>query len=291
MAISLSNYQPFDYTKAVIEFGKEKWNSPVPNCLILCKKVGSIALAILAFLPALVIDLVLTAGTLLYRACYPAATPARPPPAPVQPARPPAPAVQPAVQANVPDQRLVNRVLATPYPGLFPFEMDNQRFFRDALVQAFGFHNEATKTAYKELIENGGVGDNPPIDIYQWTAGCLVAHFLRARPHSFQATLFYPRGYPDLPAINGHEGEVRQAAIVAHLADMGQLWDNYNALPTREEKASTLLKIIMPERQWQLTNRATQVVNLIHGITLRMNQDPHYRREIFRPVTDDIDNI
>lgn len=288
MNITLRNYQSFDLTKAITNYGRTTWNEPLTNCIDLCRKVGAIALTILGLLPAILSDLALIPLAKAYRACNPASPnifPGQPPVPPPQIGPVPVPQqIRPGV---VPTPQQVNQLMEHPYP-FFPFGINHVQFFRDALRQAFVFNEPDKRVTYQNLIEEDDPGE---IDIYSWTAGCLLAHYLRSKVQSDRADQLFPKVCP--PPANPLRGNAELARLQRNQQNADQvdrLRQQYHVL-SREEKASVLLQIMVPQTQWQLTRRAEKLVNDIRAAALAITQNNDYNVQIYRPAVNQIDNI
>jgi hypothetical protein len=304
MYIALQNYQPLSITKSLLESVNDL---PSRSLLQTCAKVGAAVLTALALLPALLIDLVLTAASLTYRCCYPTRPPIiapplpRPPAAPVAPIAPVAPVAPPVVVAppparagRVPEANLVDQMANTPY-AVFPARVAHVDFFRNSLNAAFDFLTPEKVAQYTALIENGGVVDEgeAPIDIFQWSTSILIAHYLRTRQHIGDAQTHYlfPRTIPDPVALPLGQANVdRLARNDANRTDIDRLYRSYDAL-TREDRAAALLQLVVPEVNWQLSAAAEQFVRNALVKAQALTQIQEFNIQIFGPVSADIDNI
>jgi hypothetical protein len=127
---------------------------------------------------------------------------------------------------------------------------DPQIFFKNAVREGFGFQNDATIARYRELIVHDGAPadgeEEAPIEIFQWMAGCLVVHQLRARPVS-----------------PGENEELRHA---------------YNALEGDPIARSTaLLKILVPEVEWTLPPAAQDLMRRLNTEAHNMTRDSSFQ--------------
>ena len=217
MDITLSNYEPFDCTKWFVRGARiEKTDCTIFH---LCKKICHIALAILCIVPALILDSVLT----LVSASYPKHT---------------------------------YPILDCPYPYSLLGAGDTQ-FFKTGIREALRFIPWETQRVYIDLMKNDGeplVGE-APISIYQWSAACLLVHYLRTRGLFERVETLFPRNVEE---------------------SVGTLWVEYQWL-FRKERAEALLKAVAPE------NGATDFSNQIHAVALGLTQQLKFK-EIFPSV-------
>ncbi len=292
MCISLQNYHPFELTHTLLDTASRRWHSHSNNYLDMCKKVGTIALTILLVVPLLLADLVLSAASRIYQLCSPRRTiNIRPfiPPAP----RPPAPVEAPPRPGRALDAETIARINEAPYPAFPPVR--HTEFFADSLRGAFRFHPEPKVMQYKELIENGGAvaeGD-APIDIFQWCASSLLAHYLRTRTHlgDHRTDHLFPKVIPDpvdLPV--GQANEARIARNQENRANIDRLYGQYNVL-SRGDRAAVIAQLVIPEERWQLSAAAGGFLREAQATVQTITQNQIYNREIYRPVALDIDNI
>lgn len=207
MSISLKELW---YTRVILDYGKKCWKHSN-----LCKKIMGIVVAILAIIPAFLIDLW--------------------------------------------NRKTVN----DPYHGSFPSSMDGKRFFKDALITALHLHDRPTQKIYKKLIRDQGtvVEGDPPICIYQWTAGCMLVHYLKTRAYV--------------------EREVLES-IMPNADQAESLWDSYKWLP-QKQRVETLLAISKPKGA-----RPSSLTAQINGVALELTQNRHYLQEIYTPVTKEL---
>lgn len=298
MCISLQYYQPLELTKSLIDTASRRWHSHSNNFLNVCKKVGTIALAILALVPYLLADLGLTAASFIYRLCHPrqpvyiapyippAARRPIPPEAPVAVEPPPRP-------GRAIDAEMLARISEAPYPAFPP--VAHTDFFTDGLRAAFGFLPEPKVMQYKELIENGGAAaeGEAPIDIFQWCASCLLAHYLRSRTHlgDHRTDHLFPKLTPDPAHLPVGQANVdRLARNRENGANIDRISQRYNAL-SRAERAAVAIQLIIPEERWQLTGAAEGFLRDAQAIVQTITQIQVYNTQIYAPVALDVDNI
>lgn len=278
MNITLTSYQPFDYTKALAISTQSAWRREDRNWIDVCKKVGTVALNIIAFLPTLLLDLVLMPISFACRSCT-ASSPEN---------------IDPNVQqpeivrlGRIPTPELVNQIESHPYPA-FPYGLTHLEFFRDALRSAFNLLENPKQEEYKLFIAE----DNPEqVNIYLWSASSLLVHYLRSKDQSHQVDRLFPNTFPDpLVPLQGQAEEARLLRIQNNANELDVLWNQYRFL-TREERASAILQIMVPEIKWQMTRNADNFVKSIHAKALDITQNVEFNVQIYRPLVNDIENI
>lgn len=292
----LISYQPWQYSCYCIESAREIWNQPSENCLESFVQITQVALAILASAPALFLDLVVMPFSLAYRSIYPLEA------APVEVAAEPVVVEEAAPRViamdefhgvvdihtpdGVPDDELIEAMNAHPFAN--PTEnLNHCTFFGDAMRSALHFLAPNLKAHYLDLFRNEGVPEegDARINIYNYSAGCLIAHYFSTCPFIPAVNQLYPRTIPgDVdPGDAGQQRAQRILRDVALQSAIQRLYVDFQGL-SRIEKALVLLRLIAPEHNWQLTEGARDLVHRIQTQTHNMSQDQFFLRHVMRPV-------
>lgn len=286
MDFALSTYQPFDLTKALFEYQYQQWDIPSEGIFDLCKKIALIALVIIALLPIFLLDLVIWPSSRIYQLCCPPAPSPAAPPAVIG-APPMIIEASPVVVAEERDRERERMERLRDLPP-FPHPLNNHQFLREALRSALALHDEHSHQAYKNLIASDGSdyeGEEPPVNIFNWCAECLLVYFLRLRPYRL-----FPWTCPDpqlvgnaLEEWNNRQNEFRR--LLNHLIN------DFARLNPYDEQPALLLKIIDPASEMPLSAEALDVKHQIQGLALQITQNPIYNRQIYRPVVDQAQNL
>jgi hypothetical protein len=278
MNITLGSYQPFDCSRALKTCARSTWNEKHRDWIDVCNQVGKIALMIIAFLPAIILDLVLLPIFLAHQNFCPA--PSLKLGAILQ---------QPrfARIGKVPTKSMINQIKANPYPH-FPFGLTDVTFFQDALKFAFSLLEKPKQEEYKRYIAE----DNPEqVNIYLWSASALIIHYLRSKNQSIRADLLFPRTFPNsLVPIQGQAEEARRARIQKNDKELQILLDQYSKL-SHEDRACAFLQILVPEIQWQLTHNSQHFMQNIHAKALEITQNNDFNIQIYRQAIERLENI
>lgn len=279
MNIALSTYRPFDCTKALFEWQRE--HATASNCLGLAKVIAVVALTILATLPVVMVDLTLTAASLLYRCCC-AQKPPSPPPLSFPRRR--------SIIDRPLDKPLIERVLTSPFSrNVSP---SNEALLKYAIRTALNLNTLESATIYKELIEGDGAlsenpHEDPAIDIYMWCAGCLLSQYLIAKLNQCDMSKSFFETHP--PSF-GSRLTTLYSEYVQPLTSEQVVCSNANGM-TKKDLALAFLKIMAPSDIWPMTGKATVMVYKINELALELTQKRQFMTEIYRPVASKIDNI
>jgi len=261
MNITLSNYHPFDYTKSLIDLA---YKQPTDNWREVAQKISLIALVVIAILPTLIVDALLSAIQALCRCCCPPLPTlpvphnfSWPPPPPPSPRRPPAPnpiepIVPPAPITNGDQPPLtrqqIDAVLQPCRGGLTDAE-----FFKKSVERALRDLAPEQRNLYGQLLRNHGELDEdtdqgPPINVYQWSAACLLT-----------------------------------SLMITH-RDMGYDLDRGSFLEfTRQERAAIILQTRMPESKWGLSAAGKKFVEDLRAQASRMTQNQAFL-ELYKEI-------
>jgi hypothetical protein len=254
--MSIINDQPWQYCCYWDERAREIWNRSSENFLESLVQTTQVALAALACLFTFTFESMLVGLSLAYRWIYPIETVA--PPAVVEEQ------ARGLIELDefhglvdvhapdgMPDEWLIEELNRAPYAEP-PADLERVRFFRDAMQAALGFIAPHARAYYVDLFRNEGVPEegDARIDIYTYSAGCLIAHYCR---------------YP-----------------IAH-RDQDPIYAAFQQLPLLD-KALVLLRLIAPEKDWRLTELAINLIQRIQEKAHNMSQDQFFLREVMAPA-------
>lgn len=176
MAITLSNYQPLDFTRSLLTLHTKQGTG---NWCEIAKKVGLIVLTIIALLPTLILDGLFCIGRAICK-------PATPPPSPTiphPPAAPPSPVVRRLPSSSLTDTD----------------------FFKDAMENAIASFDAKEGLLCQQLLKNHGTLDDldseaqhPISNVYSWSAECLIIHGLLHGRVIEGLSKTWPKGFDDL---------------------------------------------------------------------------------------------
>lgn len=290
----LLSYQPWQYSCYWGERAREIWNQPSESCLQNLVQITQVALAVLAMLFTFSFEWLIVGFSLAYRWIYPLEI------APVEVAAGlnvvaaqrmiVLDAFHGVVDVHAPDgipnERLIQQMSANPYANP-PENLDHCVFFGDAMQYALQFLAPHSKAHYLDLFRNEGVSEEGEarIDIYNYSAGCLIAHYFCTCPFIPAVNLLYPRTIPGNVDL-GDMGQQRTDRILRNIglqSAIQRLYVDFQGL-SRLDKALVLLRLIAPEKDWQITEAARDLIHRIQAQTLLMSQDQFFLRHVLSPV-------
>lgn len=262
MIIALADYKPFDYTREMLAYGREKWSEPTSNLLEVSKKVIWAALTVLALIPTLVIDFGIIGVSLALRFISHLRS---------------SPAIDESVldEGDRIDEKLRKQLLADPYPGLENDRIEKPQFLKNAIDAALLLNEEGKRVNYLELIVDDGAEDNPPINVYTWIAEVFVSRYLIATYH-----------HPELDYVFRLERE-----LATRIEKSNELKVSFARL-SENDRAAILLKANAPEKQIKLSRAASDFyMKKFQPIASALIQDQTYLREIYGPAARQFKNI
>jgi hypothetical protein len=270
MNITLSTYKPFSNTQELMAYGKKNWESPSADLIDLVQKIGKLAVTILALLPTLLLDLSLSCFSYVYQACYQEDTKVNITPNP--PSLAIAAPTQPAAKLKKdPTQDQIDKINRQVFQYRAP---NNQTFFKEALDNALDFAG-ANSNKYQKLIRDQGVAEDEEedfVDIFKWSAECLVIHWLRVKNKSMVIP-FSHFPYTRLDAADPNFS-IRLLALSAKYENLSE-----------KDRATAVMQIILPHEEWNLTESSLTFIRDLQGIAMEITRVRDYNLNICGPVS------
>ncbi len=249
MKITLSNYRPFAFTRGAIDTAKKFRQEPHRNCAELALKVACVALAILACLVTVIMDLIVWPIAVLYRCCH----------------------KEPTLLSQ-PDRQFISQaILKDPYSDtVVPYSA--VKFFEDALQRGLAY-NHSLSPVITQMIQHDGELDegDAPFNIWLWAANCLLAHYLVAE--SFNTlSHYFPASYSEGRSLPPYQ--TRSPSALAHERGIAALRTQFLNLDP-DDRSSALIHLIVPAlAKSDLTAPAKQFVNFMGDKAHDMIRDP-----------------